>query len=224
METENTQTVKRQFFDFESFTDGDGDAALTEKRLNKLLALNAETNRKQTLFQSEREENEALMLSNPLSIEKTFSYFGLLLGTFPPAAIFTRVFIDTKTFQSEEFWILGVVILVNLISAVAGFFSGRFIGKIVADLERVSWTQMILTLPFIGILWGILAGGAGGVIVLFFGALLGASLGAAVGTVGLTLFTVFHRLLKRGDNIEGKHFLPLAFGIAFIISAFILGL
>ncbi len=176
------------------------------------------------MFRSEREETEASMMSNPLSIEKTFSYFGLLLGTFPPAAIFTRVFIDTKAFQGEEFWILGVAILVNLISAVAGFFSGKLIGRIVADLERTSWTQMILTLPFIGILWGILAGGAGGIIVLFFGALLGASLGAAVGSVALTMFTIFHRLLKRGDNIEGKHFLPLAFGTTFVISAFILGL
>lgn len=223
METGKTQTAERQF-NFESFTNRDADAALTEKRLNNLLKLNTETNRERAMFGSEREKIEALTMSNPLSIEKTFSYLGLLLGTFPPAAIFMRVFIDTKTFQSDEFWIVGVAVLVNLISAAAGFFSGKFIGKIVADLERVSWTQMILTLPFIGILWGILAGGAGGIIVLFFGALLGASLGAAVGSAALTLFTIFHRLLKRGDNIEGKHFLPLAFGTTFIISAFILGL
>lgn len=176
------------------------------------------------MFRSPHEEFEAALMSNPLSGEKTFSYFGLLLGTFTPAAIFTRVFIDTKTFETAEFWILGVAVLVNLISAIAGFFSGKFIANLVADLERVSWTRMILTLPFIGIFWGILAGGAGGLVVLIFGAFLGAALGAAVGSVALPLFVIFHRLLKRGDKIEGKQFLPLAFGVTFVISAFILGL
>ncbi|HXG83489.1 MAG TPA: hypothetical protein VNI84_05610 [Pyrinomonadaceae bacterium] len=220
METANMQTAERRF-DFDAYTRDD---ELAEKRLNNLLSLNAETNRRREMFGSDREEFEAALMSNPLSIEKTFSYFGLLLGTFAPAAIFTRVFIDTKTFESNEFWILGVAVFVNLISATAGFFSGKFIAKLVADLERVSWTQMILTLPFIGIFWGILAGGAGGLIVFIFGAFLGAALGAAVGSVGLPLFVIFHRLLKRGDKIEGKHFLPLAFGIALVISAFILGL
>ncbi len=220
METANTQVAERRF-DFDAYTNDD---ELAEKRLNDLLSLNAETNRRREMFRSPHEEFEAALMTNPLSGEKTFSYFGLLLGTFVPAAIFARVFIDTKTFESAEFWLVGVAVVVNLISAVAGFFSGKFIAKIVADLEKVSWTQMILTLPFIGIFWGILAGGAGGLIVFLFGAFLGASLGAAVGSVGLPLFVIFHRLLKRGDQIEGKHFLPLAFGITFVISAFILGL
>lgn len=223
METATTQIAER-YFNFADFENRDADVSLTEKRLIQLTALNAEASRKKALFPTRREELEAALMTNPLSIEKTFSRLGFLLGVFPPAAMFARVFIDTQTFNSDEYWILAVFVLVNAVSAAAGFYSGKYIGKIVADLERVSWTQMILTLPFIGIFWGILAGGAGGMVVLFFGALLGASLGAAVGSVALTFFTVFHRLLKRGDSIEGKHFLPLAFGTVFIISAFILGL
>jgi len=176
------------------------------------------------MFHSDREELEAALMSNPFSIEKTFSYFGLLLGTFPPAAIFTRLLIDTRIFQNDTVWILGVVVIVNLVAAVVGYFSGKYIGNLVFELEKTSWTKMILTLPFIGLFWGVLAGGASGVIVLFFGALFGASLGAAVGSIGLTLFSILHRLFKCGDKIEGKHFLPFAFGITFIISAFILGL
>lgn len=220
METAATQIVERQF-NFAPFADNED---VVEKRLNILLSLNAEIDRRRRLFRSPDEELQAASMSNPMSIEKTFSYFGLLLGTFTPAAIFTRVFIDAKTFESNEFWLLGAAVVVNLISAVAGFFSGKLIAQPVAELERVSWTRMILTLPFIGIFWGVLAGGAGGLIVFFFGAFLGASLGAAVGCVGLPLFVVFHRLLRSGDKIEGKHFLPLAFGVAFILSAFILGL
>ncbi len=83
---------------------------------------------------------------------------------------------------------------------------------------------MILALPFVGILWGILSGGAGGAVILLFGAIFGAILGGIVGSFALPVFTILHRLLKKGDQIERKHFLPLAFGITFIISAFMLGL
>jgi hypothetical protein len=107
---------------------------------------------------------------------------------------------------------------------MVGFFSGRVIGRIAFELEKSSWSYMLSALPFIGMLWGILAGGAGGVIIFVVGAFFGAALGAAVGSVALPAFTVFHRLLKRGDELDRKHFLPIAFGITFIISAFILGL
>ncbi len=80
------------------------------------------------------------------------------------------------------------------------------------------------TLPFVGILWGIMAGGAGGIISFVVGAFFGPLIGSLVGAAALPFFSIFHRLLKRGDKMENKHFLPLAFGIAFIISAFFLGL
>lgn len=83
---------------------------------------------------------------------------------------------------------------------------------------------MLLALPFVGILWGILAGGAGGIIIFVVGAVFGAMLGAAVGSVALPVFAIFHRLLKTGEFIDRRQFLPLAFGITLIISAFILGL
>ncbi len=217
-----TKTASRQFnFDFYA---ADSDDALAEKRLEKLLAANLESRRRKAMFRSEREELKAALMSNPYPVEKTFAYFGFLLGTFPPAAMFLRLLIDTRIFQSEEFWILGVLFVVNLISAVTGYFSGKFIGRTVSELEQVSWTKMLLTLPFIGLFWGVLAGGAGGLIIFIFGAFFGALLGAAVGSVALPLFTVLHRLFKCGDQIEGKHFLPFAFGVTFIISAFILGL
>lgn len=223
METRNTQIAARQF-DFDFYANNVEDDELTEKRLNKLLALNVETERKNAIFRTGNEKLQSDLMTNPLSIEKTFAYFGLLLGTFPPAAIFTRFLIDTKSFQTNDFWILGIIVIVNLISAMVGYLSGKMIGRTVFELEKASWTKMILVLPFVGIVWGILAGGAGGIVIFFFGAFFGAFLGAAVGSVALPLFAIFHRLVKRGDKIEGKLFLPLAFGVCFIISAFILGL
>ncbi len=163
-------------------------------------------------------------MKNPLSTKQTFAWFGVLLGTFPPAAIFTRFLIDSRGLSDGDLWILGVIAIVNVISAVVGYFSGKLIGKIVGELEKTSWLPMIFALPFVGILWGILAGGAGGVIIFIIGAFFGALLGSAVGSIALPAFTIFHRLLKKGDMIDRKHFLPLAFGITFIICGFILGL
>jgi hypothetical protein len=159
-----------------------------------------------------------------MSAEKTFAYFGLLLGTFPPLAIFIKFFSEKGIFRTEDFWVLGVIAIINLITAIVGYFSGKAVGKIVRELEKSSWSYMIFSLPFIGILWGIMAGGAGGIIIFVVGAFFGAVLGAMVGSVALPAFTIFHRLLKKGDQFESQHFLPLAFGIALVISAFILGL
>ena len=97
---------------------------------------------------------------------QAYSLFGLILGIFLPLAIFGRILIDTKGMRTEDLWILGIVALVNLITATVGFISGKLIGKITLEVEKYSWTKMLLLLPLIGIFWGIMAGGAGGVIVL----------------------------------------------------------
>lgn len=220
METRSTQTIARQTSSL-SIGIAQSNAELAKQRLDVLLAANAESAREKSLFRSEREKTEAALMENPLSAEKTFAFFGLLLGTFPPLAMFIRFFAEKGIFHSEDFWIVGVLAVINLITATVGYFSGVIIGRIVRELEKFSWSYVLFSLPFIGILWGILAGGA---IVFVIGAFFGAALGAAVGSVALPAFTVFHRLLKRGDQLDRKHFLPLAFGITFIISAFVLGL
>ena len=159
-----------------------------------------------------------------MSAAQAFAYFGLLLGTFPPLAIFIKFLSEKGIFRNEDFWVLGVIAIINLITATVGYFSGKIVGKIVSELEKFSWSYMIFSLPFIGLLWGILAGGAGGIIIFVVGAFFGAAFGALVGSVALPAFAIFHRLLKTGDQFDRRHFLPVAFGIALIISAFILGL
>lgn len=180
--------------------------------------------RAQYISPTERQRLEAALLKNPLSIEKTFANFGLLLGIFPPAAIFIRFLTVWKIFQSEDFWILGIVAVVILISAITGYFSGKRVGRIVFELEKASWSKMLLTVPFVGIFWGLIAGGAGGTVILGIGALAGAAIGGLVGAAALPFFSIFHRLLKRGDQIENRYFLPLSIGTTAIIIAFILGL
>lgn len=222
METARTQTAPHRN-DFNPFINGGENDELTLRRLDSLLAINAEIAREKSLFQMEREKTEAALMAHPLDSRKAFAYFGLLLGIFPPATIFARMFFTNGSFRNDEFWILGIVAIINVISAIVGYFSGKLVGKIVANLEMLSWTKMLLVLPFVGMLWGILAGGAGGVIVFVIGAIFGAIFGAMVGGAALPIFAVFHRLLKKGEMIDAKHFYPLAFGITFVICAFILG-
>ena len=222
MESAGTQTITRPT-ELNSFPSNTSDDSLTQKRLDALLTVNLETARAQMLFPFEKGRMEAALMKNPLSNKQVFAYLGLLLGIFPPAAIFARFFINAGNFRGENFWILGIIAVVNLISAVVGYFSGKFVGKIVGELERLSWSKMLLVLPFIGFLWGVLAGGSGGIIIFLIGAIFGAMFGAAVGSLALPAFTIFHRLMKCGDKLELKHFLPLSFGITFIVCAFILG-
>jgi hypothetical protein len=197
---------------------------LAYQRLNTLLEINAKTAQAKMLYKSEQEKLEAELMRHPLDAIKTFSYFGLLLGTFPPAAIFIKFLTESPNFRMENLWVLGVIFIINIITATVGFFSGKLIGKMVRDVETYSWWLMLLLLPLIGMFWGVLAGGAGGVIVFLFGALFGGMFGALVGGAALPVFTVLHRLLKKGEAIELKYFMPLAFCLNFKICAFIIGI
>ena len=224
MDNRHTQTITRQPNTDQIKSDAGNGNEIIQKRLEALLAANAQTAREKSIYSSEAEKIEASLFKNPMDSEKTFAFFGLLLGTFPPAAIFLKFILESGGFNRNELWILGVMAIVNLIAAVVGFFSGKLIGKVVRELEKTSWLAMLLTIPLIGALWGMLSGGAGGIIIFIIGAFFGAYLGAMVGAVSLPIFGIFHRLIKKGDIIERNQFLPLAFGVTFVICAFILGL
>lgn len=223
MEITRTQTLTRRPPYRIEFTDNDSDRELTQRRLDALLFANAEIEYDKSLYRSDRERLEAEMMRRPLSVQQTFAYFGLMLGVFPPAALFTRFSLDTMVLR-EEAWMLIPFALINILSAAVGYFSGKLVGRTVLEAEKLSWTRMLLVLPFVGLVWGIAAGGAGGLIVFIVGAFFGAFVGSIVGAFALPVFAVFHRSLKRGEFIELKHFLPIAFGVALAISAFILGL
>ncbi len=223
MDTRNTQTTIRQTaqFPFEDYQSAD---ELALQRLESLLSINAETARQKAMYRSEREKIDASLMENPIGLKQSLSYFGFMLGLFTPAAIFTRFLMDTGNFRNEDSWIFGVLAVVNLVTAITGYFSGKLIAKMIVKIENHSWLPMLFLLPLIGILWGIMSGAAGGAIILLFGAIFGAFFGALVGSIALPFFTIFHRMLKKGEFMEFKHFLPLSLGITFTICAFILGL
>lgn len=155
-----------------------------------------------------------------MSAEQTFGYFGLMLGLIPQlTTLFT---ITSRT--NGDIDLSGLLILgffMTAITAIVGYFMGKRVGITISNLEEESWLKVILLSPFVGLLWGLITGAAGGVIVFLVGAVFGGIIGAAVGFAAFPVFTIFHKLLKKGEFIETKHFLPLAFGIIFIICALV---
>lgn len=193
----------------------------SSRRLEIILNANAERARRKREYSTEKEKFESELMKRPLNTEKAFSYFGLMLGIFPPATLFTRFVIESRML-SDGAWFIGILLIMNAVTAVVGFFAGKWIGRMVASVERLNWPEMLVLLPFIGFLWGMIAGGAGGFIIFVVGAIFGGVIGGIVGAAALPFFAVFHRLLKRGDLMEAKHFVPIAFAITFSICSFIL--
>lgn len=202
-------------------TEFDTDARI-EASLMTILAENTAIFHKASNFKDEREEFEAQLMHHPISTSETFAYFGFLLGLFPPAAIFWRIF--QYPIQNKSIGLILLLVLMNLVCTGIGYSWGKVIGKIISEAEKKSWHLMLILLPLIGMLWGVITGAAGGFIFFIFGAFFGGVFGAIVGGAAITFFGILHRILKKGDMIDRKHFLPIAFGIVFAISAFFLGL
>jgi hypothetical protein len=197
------------------------------ERLNAIITANAEVANGKSLYRNDLEMLERELMKKPLTNEKAFANFGLLLGTFPPMTIFgSFLSAISKSPQHDNLGVIAVfLVFINTICAVVGYYSGkRIISRLVAETEKLSWSAMLLLMPLIGVLWGTITGGVGAFPIFVIGAFFGAIIASTVGSLALTTFTVFHRLLKRGDSIEQKHFMPLAFGITATICAFILGL
>lgn len=195
-----------------------------EERLEVLLAVNAEIAREKNLFRDERERLEAAVIIHPVAPDKAYSYFGLMIGALVPAAIFTRLLWDGAELRPENAWVLILLVLTNVTAAVTGFFSGKLISRCVTYLHGLSLGRSLLLLPLLGFVWGMAAGAAGGVFIFVIGAIFGAVLGGLVGAVALPAFALLHRMMKSGEMIDRKYFLPLAFGVTLTICSFILGL
>lgn len=219
MENGNTTTAA---FATNTSTSNLGSSDDTQKRLEILNKELSEIANERALYRNEDERLRASMMKSPVKTQKAVAYFGAMLGLFPPCAIFSKAIVTGGA--SLELSAVLMLTLVNIICAVTGYYSGKMIGKSLVSLEKLSWSKMLFAAPFLGILWGLMTGAAGGLPVFIIGAFFGAFIAAMVGAAALPAFAIFHRLMKKGDVIEEKHFFPIAFGLTAIITAFILGL
>jgi hypothetical protein len=125
----------------------------------------------------------------------------------------------------------------NLVCAGVGYLVGDVLRRNLTHREAgranlptayeaaryIPWRRFLFVLPFLGAFWGLITGGAGGVLCFGFGITIGAIFAMPVGVLGMSAFGVSHRLLQRDGMIELSQLLPVTLGIATAITAFILG-
>jgi hypothetical protein len=194
-------------------------------RLRQLEAAIAAAEQRAQRFRDAREEAEMLMLRRPLTNERAYQLFGLLLGTLPPAAIVLR-FALLSVPREPNLGLFSFVLLFGLpmtfICALMGRFMGRRLAPMMDRAEQRHWCVTICTAIAAGILWACATGAVGGAIVFIIGALFGLACALPFGLSGFLLFAICHRLLARGGMIDARHFWPVATGIALISAAALL--
>lgn len=188
--------------------------------LNLLREANAKIAQRKSFYPTRESEIAVSSLSLKLDFKTTYAYLGAMLGIFPPASFFALFIAESRA--PIAIWLVALLIGVNAVTAFVGFFFGKFVGSLLYDRDNRSLAFYIFFLPFLGFLWGAIAGGVGGVFLFIVGAFFGAIIGGAVGLIALPAFYLMHRLLKHGEYLELKYFLPVATGIVYSISALIL--
>lgn len=191
-----------------------------EARLNWLLTANAQAAAHRRLFRNSHEEEIMLLMRHPLTMRGAYARFGLLLGTIPPASLFYGTMLHVGWRGTDANWTaLLFCILMNIMCAIIGMTMGSLLSGAMEDIERGSWSQMLFVSPLVGVLWGVVTGGAGGLIFFIIGAFFGMIFAVPVGMAGFLLFAIHHRSLAHGGMIEARHFWPLACGIALVLGA-----
>ena len=194
-------------------------------RLHRLEAALAADEQRARRFRTAREEEEMLLMRRPVTTERAYALFGLLLGALPPAAIVLRFTLMSLCggLDSEAFpYLILFGLPMTLLCALMGRYAGRRLAPMLARAERRRWPATLIYALAAGFVWACATGAAGGAVVFVLGALYGLLCALPFGLAGFLLFTICHRLLARGGMIEARHFWPVACGIALSCAALIL--
>lgn len=200
------------------------DDRIVEQRLAGLLKLNAETAREKELYRSDRERTEVDLMARPVDSRRAFAYFGLLIGSLPPFALVFKIISETMPAERIPVLFLTLLATSGIAAGVTGYVSGTFIPSAISRVTTFSLANRIAMVSLIGFAWGAVSGALGGVFIFLIGSIFGSLAGGLVGAVALPILLAFHSVLRSGDFIELKHFLPIAFGITLTLCALILGM
>src|SRR5436309_2986397 len=142
-------------------------------------------------FGHAREEEEMLLLRQPLASEQAYARFGLLLGALVPAAIFARFILAfSHQLDAGSLVVISFCLTMNLVCALVGWRTGRRAGQRMRAVERASWSRLSLKSMLEGLLWGAITGGAGGAVCFGIGALYGAVCAITVAIPAFVLFAL----------------------------------
>jgi hypothetical protein len=133
-----------------------------------------------------------------------YTFFGLMLGTLPPATALLAAAVFGKPVEPAEpntpdVWRLFT--LVVFLCSITGLGAGAFVGLLMSLMRKSSWKLPVSLSPFFGFVWGIVTGGAGGFPVFIVGAIFGMIIAAPFGVAGFLLFAAFYEPLTRGRNL-----------------------
>ncbi|MBX7055788.1 MAG: hypothetical protein K1X36_12605 [Pyrinomonadaceae bacterium] len=192
-----------------------------DRRLATLILANADTDRRNKLYPTLATEAEVAAMQRPLKPETAFAYYGLMIGSLVPASIFTAFSLSSAGRMASMLYLM--MLMTTIVSAAAGYSFGKVIAKFVENVEPKPLHLRLPLLAIIGSLWGIVAGGSGGIFIFVFGAFFGAVLGGAVGMIALPAFALPYCAIRRARLIDLRHFLPLALGFTLVICSFVFG-
>lgn len=137
-----------------------------------------------------------------------YALMGWLIGTVVPLFGFGIMYLGSLNVpavapaapKSGEINLTALLILIGFLCSAAGVISGAVIGGLMIFIRRIHWSVPIIIAPILGLIWGIITGGAGGFPVFVVGALFGAIVAAPFGVLGFLVFTALYESLARRRN------------------------
>jgi hypothetical protein len=163
-------------------------------------------------------------MTSPIDSRKAFAYFGLMIGSLPTFALILRIVEETTPSGRIPLGLLTLLGIAGIGTGVVGYASGRYVPSAISYAEKFRMPNNLMLLPLIGFAWGAVSGAIGGLFLFVIGSIFAGFMGGIVGAVALPIFVALHSMLGRGELIEMKHFLPIAFGMTLSLCALILGL
>jgi hypothetical protein len=220
MELAKATTSAARHHNFGSATATD---AIIEQRLAELLKINAEIAAEKKTFGEARDRIEISMMSCPIDSKKAYAYFGFMIGLMPPYALILKIVSETMPGSRVPFLFLALLAVAGTATGIVGYATGRIVPAAMKSVSDLAWPNRIAFLSLIGLGWGAISGIVGGLFLFVIGAVFAGIAGGIIGAVCLPVLAGLHSLLRSGDFIELKHFLPIAFAITLSLCAFILG-
>ena len=141
----------------------------------------------------------------------------------PPASLAVKAISEGAGTGSSDALFLILLLTAAVVTGMVGYATGRFVPGLIGRVADFRIPNRIAMFSLIGVAWGAVSGAAGGLFLFVIGAIFAGIAGGIVGAITVPILIVFHNALRRGDLIEIKHFLPIAFGLTLSLCALILG-
>ena len=160
-------------------------------------------------------------MTRPIDSRRAFGYFGLMIGSLPPLALFEKLSLLP---HAQPDAILLLIAAAGLVTGIVGFQIGRaYVPGTLRYISGFSLPNRFALWSVLGLVWGGISGAAGGLFIFLIGSIFAAIAGGIVGMVAVPIMVALHSTVRVGDFVEAKHFLPIAFGVTLSLCAFILG-